>query len=98
MNKEFIRERFKYYRQQIAELNATLENQYYYAEEAESRRIRHSRACENERIERERQAESDKWYRDEELRRATSDLERARSYGNEYEESRDIEKLKRLNY
>jgi len=98
MDKDSIRARFKHYRQQIAELNEQLSTSSYYAEEAESRRMRRDRAYENERIERERQAEADRWYREEELRKVTSDIERARSYGDEWEESRAIERLKKLNY
>ena len=98
MNKQFIRERFKYYRQRINELQQQINDNYYYQEECSARIARQNRAYENERIERERQAESDRWYREEELRRATSDIERARSWGNEWEEDKAIQRLKRLNY
>lgn len=103
MNKQTIRARFNHYRQQIAELKiriseltSELEQSYYRREESISRIERRARAAENERIERERQAESDRWYRDDQLRNATRDLERAVSYGDDYGIKRATEKIKRL--
>ena len=96
IDKNKIQARFKYYRQQIAELQQALEEASYYHEESISRQERRIKAYHNEEIERERQSESDKWYRDEQLRKATSDLERARSFDNEYEVDRAIKRLKQL--
>lgn len=69
---------------------------YNRAEERANRAERRARADENERIERERQAESDRWYREDQLRSATRDLERAVSYGDGYAIKRATEKIKRL--
>ena len=96
MNKDKIRQQFKYYRQVIAELRDELESASYYHEESISRANARARAAENERVERERQAESDRWNRESELSDATKALERAHSYGDEYSIHRAMEKLKRL--
>lgn len=84
MDKEFIRTRFKDYRKQIADLQYTLEEQYYYAEAASSRAYRQAEACRRESAERERQAEADRWYRDDKIKTATNNLNRAISYGDQY--------------
>jgi len=80
----------------VSELENEIEQSYEYQEEAVSRASRRARACENERIERERQAESDRWYREDQLKRATSDLERAVGYGDEYGIKRATERLKKI--
>ena len=98
MNIQFIRERFKQYRQQISELNQAIEEVGFYHEESISRANRRADACRRECEERERQAESDRWYREDELRRATQDLERAQSYGDPYAVKRATDKIKSLNY
>jgi len=78
-----------YCREEIAE-------SYDRAEERASRAERRIRAAESERIERERQEESDRWYREDQLRSATKDIERAVSYGDDYGIKRATEKLKKL--
>lgn len=103
MDKQKVKKQFRRYRQQIidlnsqvAELNEQLSNQYYCQEEAVGRASRRTQACERECQERERQAESDRWYREDELRRATSALERAHSYGDEYGVQSALRKIKSL--
>lgn len=98
MDKEKIRQQFQNYRQAIRELQEQVESQYYYQDEAYARCERQRRTAENERIDRERQAECDRWYREDELKRAVGDLERAHSYGDEWGIARVTEKLKKLNY
>ena len=103
MNLTIIRQRFRFYREkvsqlevQVDDLNNQIEDQSLFHEEAISQQERRNRAYENERNERERQAESDRWYREGELQKATSDLERAKAWGDEWAEQRAIDKLKRL--
>lgn len=103
MEKEKIRARFKEYRQEIAGLKETIEEWRQAAEETShfyeqsiSRARSRAEACRRETLDRERQEESDRWYRESELKKVTSDLERAKSYGDEWGQSRAIEKLKRL--
>ena len=98
MNTEFIQQRFKHYRNEIArlkeqvqDLECTLESQYYYAEEASARASRQAENYRREMAERERQAEADMWYREDKLREANRNLERALSYGDEW----GIERAKR---
>ncbi len=82
----------------VSELENQIEQSHEYHEEALSRASRRARATENERLEQERQAESDRWYREDQLKRATSDLERAVSYGDDYAIKRATEKIKKLDY
>lgn len=103
MDKAIVRARFKDYRRQIAYLKQrvadaeqSLEDANYYQEEALSRANRRADACRRECAERERQEQSDRWYREDELRRATKDLERARSYGDSWGEDRALKKLKSI--
>jgi len=96
MDRPVIRARFKQYRQTIASLEKQLEDAYYYREEAEGRASRRLRAIESERLLQEQQDRADRWYREDQLRRATSDLERARSYGNDYEADRAVKKIRSL--
>ena len=96
MNKGKLRRFFRDQRQLIAALREEIESSHYYHEEAVSRANWRADAERRESVERERQVEADRWYREDELRRATKDLERARSYGDEWGESRAIQKLKRL--
>ena len=103
MKQDIIRSQFRFYRQRITELeeqlneaNQNAESAYYREEESISRAKRAERAAEQQRYEQERQVESDRWYREEELRKITRDIERAHSYGDAYGEERAIQKLKRL--
>ena len=100
MDKNKIRTIFKNYRQQIVELNEQLENQYYYYQEEASSRAnvasRRAEACRRECEEARRQEESDRWYREDQIRSATKDLERAGSYDDKFGKARAIEKLKKL--
>jgi hypothetical protein len=103
MNKEIIKARFKYYREQvnilltqIEDLEYQLSEQSYYHGETISRIERRAQACRNELLEKERQAETDRWYQEEQLRSATHELERAREYGDEWGEQRALRKLKNL--
>ena len=96
MNIQKLREHFKNYRRQIAELNEALENQYYSSEESCRLVSKRAEACRRECEERARQEESDRWYREDQLRRATSDLERAISYNDEYAIRRATDNLKKI--
>lgn len=99
MNKDKLRVFFKSYRQQIAELKEEISSQYYYQDErsaAISREKQRADACRRECEEARRQEESDRWYREDELRRATKDLERARGYGDEWGVARALDKLKKI--
>jgi hypothetical protein len=100
MDIQKIRERFKHYRQRIAELNEELESSYFYHEEAISRANQRANqrveACRRESAERERQAEADRWYREGEIEKATKELEQARVYGDSWGAERALKKLKRL--
>lgn len=98
MDKEFIRNRFKDYRKQIADLQYALEEQYNYAEAASSRAYRQAESYRREAAERERQAESDRWYREDKLREANRNLERAMSYGDFWGIERAKKSLKDLEY
>lgn len=62
------------------------------AEATEASNVRRIRALEEER----RQAEADASYHAEQVRSATRELERARSWGDVYGESRALDKLRRL--
>jgi hypothetical protein len=57
---------------------------------------RRAEAYRRENDERQRQEESDRWYRDEQLRLATKELERAHSYGDDWGEERALKKLKSI--
>jgi len=101
MDKEKIRQIFKGYRQQIANLKEQIvgleeerDNQYYFHEEAISRVEKRTQVCRNEIAERERQEQLDRWDREDKLRSATKDLERARSYGDDWGVERALQKLK----
>ena len=101
--KTAIRNQFKKYRTEIAglkntidELNQSLEDVSYRHEEALGQASRRAEACRRESTERERQEESDRYYREDQLRTATKELERAQSYGDEYGISRAMDKLKRI--
>jgi len=96
MNKEKLMAYFQAQRQTIRELTEQINNQYYYQEEAVSRANKRAEACRRESEDRARQEESDKWYRESELRSATKDLERARSYGDEWGEARALRKIKSI--
>jgi hypothetical protein len=96
MDIQKIRERFKHYRQRIAELNEELESSYFYHGEAISRANQRVEACRRESAERERQAEADRWYREGEIEKATKELEQARVYGDSWGAERALKKLKRL--
>lgn len=97
IDKQKIRAIFKEYRQEITELREQIESSYHYQDEAISRCERRAEDRRREQADRERQEEADRWYREDQLKSATKDLERARSYRDDYEVSRAIEKLKRLN-
>lgn len=102
-NKTTIRNQFKKYRAEIAglkntidELEQSLEDASYRHEETLGQASRRAEACRRESAERERQDESDRWYREDQLRTATKELERAQSYGDEYGIGRAMDKLKRI--
>ena len=82
--------------ERIARLEETAEEADYYHQESISRAQHKARQAENARYEAERKAESDRNSRDWDRDRAVKDLERAREWGNEYEEANAIKKLKRL--
>jgi len=99
MKTAVIRARFKYYRAKIANLKAELDDAYYWQGQQEamaSQERKRAEACRRECAERQRQEESDRWYREDQLRSATKDLERARSYGDEWGEARALRKLKSI--
>ncbi|GEM_PF-5325295 len=103
MDKGKVRARFRFYRQRIAELERQLDElegqldfAYFHAEESRARAERRLQSYERELAERERQAEADRWYREEEMRKATRDLERAHSYGDDWAVARALERLKRI--
>jgi len=96
MDKEKIRARFRFYRQRIAELERQLDFAYFHAEQSRTRADKRLQAYERELAERARQAEADRWYREEEMRKATRDLERAHNYGDEWAIARALERLKRI--
>lgn len=67
----------------------------YYAERAETMERSMARAR-RETEDARRDAEADRWYREDELRRVTRDLERAASYDDEWGQRRALDTLKRL--
>jgi len=105
MNKQTIRRQFHQYRERIAQLEESIrernqqeEESYYYHAEAISRASKRAEACQREASERERQAESDRWYRESKLRDAVSKLERAQSYRDEWAIANATRELKKLDY
>lgn len=98
MDKIKIRQQFQKYRQVISDLQEGHEESYFYHSEALSRAERRAEACRREEADRTRQEECDRWYREDELRGAISNLERAQSYGDEWGIAEATRKLKKLNY
>ena len=105
MKKETVRRQFHIYRERIAQLEEHIrdmeyqqEESYFAQEEAIGRANKRAESCRREAEERERQAESDRWYREDQLRRATQDLDRAISYGDEWGIERAKEKIKKASY
>ena len=105
MNKQIIRRQFQQYRERIVQLEERIdemeqqaEESYYYHQEAQSGAERRAEACQRETAERERQADSDRWYREDKLRDAVKNLERAQSYGDEWGIDRATKQLKNLDY
>ena len=100
MNREKVRAIFRVYRRRIAELEEEMVNQLdaasYRQAEGCAQLERRIRACRNEMDERERQEQADRWYREDQLRSATKDLERARSYGDSWGEDRALRKLRSI--
>ena len=100
MNREKVRAIFRAYRRRIAELESEMANQLdvasYRQTEQSAQLERRVRACRNELDERERQEQADRWYREDELRSATKDLEKARSYGDSWGEDRALRKLRSI--
>lgn len=83
-------------RQQIAELEENVDSESYFQEAAASRANQRADACRRECEEARRQEESDRYYREDQVRAATRELERAREWHDEWGEDRAIAKLKRL--
>ena len=103
MDRVKVRERFKHYRacisqlkQEIYDLNEALDSQSYCYEESLGRANKRAEACRREAEERERQCEFDRRSKEDDIRRVTSELERAREYGDSWGEDRALRKLKSI--
>ena len=82
--------------QQLVDSRANAEESMYAADEASSRAYRQIQQARNDARDAEMHAEDERSRIQSDLRSATDDLARARSWGDEWAEQRALDRIKRL--